>query len=147
MVSALQISKPHLPLLTFINENSLASLPKATYNSDTKKTTCSRDRSLYSLLKLTSRPTSLTYGTFENSLLADPSAFEEPLLSSSISVILNENGDMMSVTQEGLAAVDGSADTDTNMDGDETSASSSTIQRCIEGAQRRHLELLKVLKC
>jgi exosome complex RNA-binding protein Rrp42 (RNase PH superfamily) len=90
---------------------------------------------------------SLTYGTFENNLLADPSAFEEPLLSSFITVITNEKGEMMSVTQEGLAAVVFSTkDADIDMVGDETSASSRTIERCITGARRRRQELLEVLK-
>lgn len=120
----------------------LARLPKATYNPDTKRTLCSREPSSYMSLELTSRPLSLTFGTFENSLLADPSAFEEPLVTSFITVVVDEKGEMINVIQEGLAAV-GDHSGDVNMD---ESASSRTIQKCIEGARVRRLELLKVLK-
>ena len=35
-------------------------------------------------------------------ILADPSSFEEPLLDSTVSIIADENGDLISVNQLGL---------------------------------------------
>jgi exosome complex component RRP43 len=38
-------------------------------------------------------------------ILADPASFEEPLLDAFITVILNEDGDLNSIAQSGLATV------------------------------------------
>lgn len=126
----------------------LARIPKAAYNSDTKRTLCSRSKDLYTPIKLTSIPISLTYGTFESHLLTDPSSFEEPLLDSFINVIVKEDGEAISVMQEGLAAVDSTTTTSTGMETDveEETASTRTVERCIQNAKDRRLEIMKVLK-
>jgi len=113
-------------------------LPQATYNLDTQKTLCSRSENLKKPLRLLSRPISLTYGTFERNLLADPSAFEEPLLDSTINVVVDEKGVVGSVLQEGLGL-------SASGDGGESS-SEKLIERCIRNAKERRRALLKVLK-
>jgi len=139
-------------------------LPKTTYSLDTQKNICSRSEKLSKPLTILSRPISLTYGTFERSLLADPSAFEEPLLGSTISVVVDEKSVVGSVLQEGLGlgpgAEDGDGDfarsggesgNDTEMhDGtggtNGATSSSKMVERCIRGAKERRLDLLRVLK-
>jgi exosome complex RNA-binding protein Rrp42 (RNase PH superfamily) len=99
-------------------------------------------------LTLLSRPISLTYGTFETetarSLLADPNAFEEPLLGASVNVIVDEKGVVGSVLQEGIGiGMEGGEDTE--MDGG-MSSSTRMVEKCIQGAKERRLDLLRVLK-
>ncbi|CDO77202.1 hypothetical protein BN946_scf184747.g15 [Trametes cinnabarina] len=81
-------------------------LPKATYYEDTKRTICSRK--VMEPLQIGRLPTSFSYGIFDGThLLADPTSFEEPLLDTTISVVIDENGGLTSVMQLGLGLVGG----------------------------------------
>ncbi|KAF8318120.1 hypothetical protein DL93DRAFT_2225871 [Clavulina sp. PMI_390] len=93
-------------------------LPKATYNTDTQRTTVSRTEFIPLALNRSRIPYPFTFGTFTPStstsatsgtktgpiMLADPSAFEEPLLQSTVNVCLLSSGAICSTTQVGPTA-------------------------------------------
>ncbi|KAG6838926.1 hypothetical protein H0H93_006225, partial [Arthromyces matolae] len=63
-------------------------LPKATYDEETGRTTCTRNTKLP--LQITRTPIAMSFGVFNSStLLTDPTSFEEPLLDTTVSVILD----------------------------------------------------------
>ncbi|KAJ7650295.1 ribosomal protein S5 domain 2-type protein [Roridomyces roridus] len=74
-------------------------LPKATYDVETGRTTCSRTESVP--IKVLKTPVSMSFGVFDATLLSDPTAFEEPLLDTTVSVVVDENGELASVVQLG----------------------------------------------
>jgi len=75
-------------------------LPKATYHEETNHVTCSRKTR--EPLSLSEAPISSSFGVFDSSrLLADPTAFEEPLLETTVSVITNSEGRLLSINQLG----------------------------------------------
>ncbi|KAI9057666.1 ribosomal protein S5 domain 2-like protein [Trametes sanguinea] len=81
-------------------------LPKATYYEDTKRTICSRK--VMEPLQIGRLPASFSFGIFDGThILADPTSFEEPLLDTTISVVIDENGGLTSVMQLGLGIVGG----------------------------------------
>ncbi|KAI8989873.1 ribosomal protein S5 domain 2-like protein [Trametes punicea] len=81
-------------------------LPKATYNEETKRTICSRK--VMEPLRIGRLPTSFSFGIFDGThMLADPTSFEEPLLDTTISVVVDETGGLTSVMQLGLGIVGG----------------------------------------
>ncbi|KAI0638638.1 ribosomal protein S5 domain 2-type protein [Trametes polyzona] len=81
-------------------------LPKATYNEETKRTICSRK--VREPLQIGRLPTSFSFGIFDGThLLADPTSFEEPLLDTTVSVVVDESGGLTSVMQLGLGVVGG----------------------------------------
>jgi len=66
--------------------------------------------------------------------LADPTAFEEPLLDTTLSVVLDStSGDLISVSQAGLGS---SADTGSGEEGEDT------LLACISAAKKRRAELV-----
>ncbi|KAI0302799.1 ribosomal protein S5 domain 2-type protein [Multifurca ochricompacta] len=80
-------------------------LPTATFNEETGRTMCSRK--LRKPLPLECLPVSYTFGVFDGTtVLADPAAFEEPLLDTSISIVLDEGGALLSAGQLGIADKD-----------------------------------------
>ncbi|EIM81838.1 uncharacterized protein STEHIDRAFT_171488 [Stereum hirsutum FP-91666 SS1] len=97
-------------------------LPKATFDPDTERTTCSRKKELMSPLELSEGlPISLSFGLFDSNILADPTSFEEPLLDTTISITLNTSTkQLLAVSQlgEGLAGSD-------------------VVGKCIQEAKRR----------
>ncbi|KAI9451484.1 ribosomal protein S5 domain 2-type protein [Russula earlei] len=93
-------------------------LPKATYNEETGLTTCTRK--IRTPLPLRRLPASYSFGVFDGTtVLADPTAFEEPLLETSISIVLDERGAILSATQLGIADKD-------------------TVSLCVGSAKERH---------
>ncbi|ETW75645.1 hypothetical protein HETIRDRAFT_329543 [Heterobasidion irregulare TC 32-1] len=77
-------------------------LPKATFNEDTGRTTCSRQTKIP--LQIQKLPTSSSFGVFDSShIFADPTSFEEPLMDTTLSIVLDDNLQLISVTQLGLA--------------------------------------------
>ncbi|KAF7327752.1 Semialdhyde-dh domain-containing protein [Mycena kentingensis (nom. inval.)] len=94
-------------------------LPKATFNVETEQTICSRSTSIP--LQLTKIPVSASFGVFDTTLLADPTAFEEPLLDTTISVILDEQNELISVSQLGPGV----------------SGDLNTLSSCISAAKQR----------
>ncbi|KAI0694371.1 ribosomal protein S5 domain 2-like protein [Cerioporus squamosus] len=81
-------------------------LPKATYDEDRHRTVCSRK--IREPLQIGRLPTSYSFGIFDGTyILADPTSFEEPLLDTTVSVVVDENGGLTSVMQLGLGIVGG----------------------------------------
>jgi len=100
-----------------------ATLPKATYNEETGHTTCTRK--IREPLPLKRLPISYSFGVFDGydativfsprlttsflnrtTILVDPVAFEEPLLDTSLSIVLDERGAILSANQLGIADKD-----------------------------------------
>ncbi|KAJ3553658.1 hypothetical protein NM688_g3493 [Phlebia brevispora] len=79
-------------------------LPKATYNEETGRTTCTRKAMIP--LQINRLPLATSFGVFDSAkILADPTAFEEPLLDTTFTVVLDERGELISVAQLGLGVV------------------------------------------
>ena len=97
-------------------------LPKATYNEDTGQTTCSRK--VKDPLQLGRLPAAYSVGIFNSSvqfqsrsfpsrlylcnretLLVDPTSFEEPLMDAQNTVILDEKHDLVSVSSTGFVGM------------------------------------------
>jgi len=83
-------------------------LPKASFDEESGKTTCTRR--VMTPLVISRSPISMSFGIFDSMyLLADPTSFEEPMLDTVISIIIDDDGELMSVNQLGLG-VAGSQD-------------------------------------
>ncbi|TBU28684.1 ribosomal protein S5 domain 2-like protein [Dichomitus squalens] len=81
-------------------------LPKARYDEDRQQTICSRK--VKEPLQIGRLPTSFSFGIFDGAhILADPTSFEEPLLDTSVSVVVDDAGGLISVMQLGLGTADG----------------------------------------
>ncbi|KAM6496359.1 Ribosomal protein S5 domain 2-type fold [Amanita muscaria] len=116
-------------------------LPKAIFDEDTGKTTCSRRESRVPLELDTSRiPISSSFGIFDSShILSDPTAFEEPLLDSALSVVLSSGSaddDVILVSQHGSSATSSRA---------AACAGGDAFSVCIRGAKERKKHLFQVL--
>jgi len=106
-------------------------LPKATYSEETGRTTCSRKQ--LEPLCLNRLPVSMTFGFFDSShVLADPSSFEEPLLDSTLSVIVDDKLQLVSISQSGAT---GGTSTDNN-----------SLLKCIATAKSRRESLSQFLR-
>ncbi|EIW61518.1 uncharacterized protein TRAVEDRAFT_35012 [Trametes versicolor FP-101664 SS1] len=91
-------------LLAMVAALKSTTLPKATYDEETKRTICSRK--VQEPLQIGRLPTSFSFGVFDGThILADPTSFEEPLLDTTISVVVDESGGLTSVMQLGLGIV------------------------------------------
>lgn len=73
---------------------------------------------------------------FRTGILADPSAFEEPLLSTAISIILNEKNQLFAVSQSGPGL---------NDDALAKANSQDVLAQCIEAAKSRRSEISEVI--
>ena len=103
-----------------------ARLPKARYDPDRQQTICSRK--IREPLQIGRLPTSFSFGVFDGyvsqpcsaghassnvtqrsrtHVLADPTSFEEPSLDTSVSVVIDDAGGLISVMQLGLGAAGG----------------------------------------
>ncbi|KAJ7494707.1 ribosomal protein S5 domain 2-type protein [Mycena galericulata] len=102
-------------------------LPKATYNVETGLTSCFRKETIP--LQVLKTPACMSFGVFDATLLADPTAFEEPLLDTTISIVVDENGDLVSVTQLGPGA--------------DVSGAGDMLSTCISTAKSRRTLLAK----
>ncbi|KZV76138.1 hypothetical protein PENSPDRAFT_570425 [Peniophora sp. CONT] len=79
-------------------------LPKATYDEDTDRTTCSRKTR--EPLQLGRLPAAYSVGIFDQTtLLVDPTSFEEPLMDAHNTVILDEKHELLSVSSTGFAGL------------------------------------------
>ncbi|KLO14512.1 hypothetical protein SCHPADRAFT_903189 [Schizopora paradoxa] len=106
-------------------------LPKAKYNEETGKTTCSRKE--LEPLHINRLPVSMTFGFFDSShILSDPSSFEEPLLDSTLSVIVDEKQQLVSISQSGATGG--------------TSTSNDSLLKCIATAKSRRDALSHFLR-
>ncbi|KAH8118854.1 ribosomal protein S5 domain 2-type protein [Phellopilus nigrolimitatus] len=103
-------------------------LPKATYNEESGKTTCSRKEK--HPLQIQRTPVAVSFGIFDSThILSDPTSFEEPLLDTSVSVVVDESGALTSVLQSGLG----------------TTGAQDTLLHCIALAKKRRKELGKTI--
>jgi len=107
-------------------------LPQATYSEESGRTTCSR--SVYSPLQIRRTPVSMSFGVFDSThTLADPTAFEEPLLDTTLSVVVDEADQLISVIQSGMGVTSANEKQD-------------WIVECIAAARTRRKEIgLEVL--
>ncbi|KAH7108048.1 ribosomal protein S5 domain 2-type protein [Auriculariales sp. MPI-PUGE-AT-0066] len=102
-------------------------LPKATFNEETSTTMCSRTELVP--LSLQRLPLTLTFGAFDSlHLLADPTSFEEPMLDATLTVAIDESGQMWSMQQEGLMQI-----------GERNSQ--FVVQECVQAAQQRRAQI------
>ncbi|KZP00287.1 ribosomal protein S5 domain 2-like protein [Calocera viscosa TUFC12733] len=105
-------------------------LPKARWDEDKKRVVCSRKERVP--LRVQNLPIPSTFGIFDGQhLLADPNAFEEPLLDTLITVTLDDRG-KVGVQLAGPAGVSG-------IDG------SKVVGQCVQAARARRKELLRAL--
>ncbi|KAG9020729.1 hypothetical protein FS837_007928 [Tulasnella sp. UAMH 9824] len=103
-------------------------LSKPTFDEETERVTCSETEKLP--LQVKRIPLSTTFGVFDSKhLLYDPTAFEEPLLETSINVITDEKQQILSSSQLGLGP----------------RGDSAILQRCMSAAKERRSALEKVL--
>ncbi|KIK48541.1 hypothetical protein CY34DRAFT_798029 [Suillus luteus UH-Slu-Lm8-n1] len=109
-------------LLAMLGALRNTTLPKATYNEETGRTTCSRQTR--SPLQITRSFASTSFGVLDTShVLSDPTAFEEPLMDVTLTVIVDDRGDLISTTESGGAILE------------------ETLLRCINRAKERALQL------
>ena len=121
-----------------------ARLPKATYHEDSGRTTCSRKELLP--LQVNKIPVSSSFGIFDSlvfastsfaplttvlrtPVLADPTTFEEPLLDTTFTVTVDEDGSIVSVLQLGLGIV----------------GQTGTLEQCITTAKTRAKEIKELV--
>jgi len=101
-------------------------LPKATYNEETNRVTCSRK--IREPLSLSGTAISSSFEVFDSShLLADPTAFEEPLLETTVTIITDGEGRLLSVNQLGQYI----------------SPELEVLSKCISNAQSRTTEIMQ----
>ncbi|KAJ8596856.1 hypothetical protein M405DRAFT_756868 [Rhizopogon salebrosus TDB-379] len=101
-------------------------LPKATYEEETGRTTCSRKNRLP--LQLERNFASMSFGVLETShVLSDPTAFEEPLMDVTLTVIVDDREQLISTSESGAAI------------------SQETLLQCISRAKERASQLQKLL--
>jgi len=104
-------------------------LPKANYDPDTGRTLCSKQTPLPLSLNSEKLPVPFSFGVFDSThLLADPTTFEEPLLDTNTTVVLDPKGQIISVSQSGLGIIN---------DGQ----SGDVLSRCIVAAKARCREI------
>jgi len=113
-------------LLAMVSALKNVRLPKATYHEETNHVTCSRKTR--EPLSLSGTPISSSFGVFDSShLLADPTVFEEPLLETTVTVITDDEGRLISINQLGQYL----------------SPELDVISRCINNAQSRTTEIMQ----
>ena len=108
----------------------IALLPQATFDPEKNTTICSRRAPKLPLKLNLNTPISVSFGIFDSCVssfffftplqpylashlglftrkhvLADPTSFEEPLLDTSISIVVGEQGDLISLSQLGSTLV------------------------------------------
>jgi len=121
-------------LLAMVAALKNTTLPQATFDLEKNVTICSRRAPKLPLQLNPNTPISVSFGIFDSKhVLADPTSFEEPLLDTSISVVVGEQGDLISVSQLGSTLVSQS----------EGGLSRDTLPECITSAKRRREVLSK----
>ncbi|OCH94510.1 hypothetical protein OBBRIDRAFT_769588 [Obba rivulosa] len=79
-------------------------LPRARFDEETGRTVCSRK--VQEPLQIGRLPIAMTFGIFDGMhVLSDPTSFEEPLLDTVMSVTMDDDGGLVSVTQVGLGVI------------------------------------------
>ncbi|TFK43989.1 ribosomal protein S5 domain 2-type protein [Crucibulum laeve] len=105
-------------------------LPRATYNPDSGRTICSRKELDPLQLNLQNSPVGISFGIFASThILADPTSFEEPLLDTTLSIILGPQEQIISVSQIGIGSAGGQ----------------DALMKCLEEAKKRRRALKEVI--
>jgi len=113
-------------LLAMVSALKNVRLPKATYHEETNHVTCSRK--IREPLSLSGIPISSSFGVFDSSrLLADPTAFEEPLLETTVTAITDSEGCLLSINQLGQYIP----------------SELDVLSKCIASAQSRTTEIMQ----
>ncbi|KAI9568667.1 ribosomal protein S5 domain 2-type protein [Boletus coccyginus] len=97
-------------LVTIMAALENTTLPQATFDPDTSTTTCSRTVRAPLSLNKNRRVVGLSFGCVGGStptLLADPTSFEEPLLTSAVTVVVDVEGGVVSVERGTMGENDG----------------------------------------
>jgi len=109
-------------------------LPQAAFDPERNVTICSRRAPKLPLQLNPNIPIGFSFGIFDSKhVLADPTSFEEPLLDTSISIVVGEQGDLISVSQLGSSLVSQS----------EGSLNKDVLPECITSAKLRREVLSK----
>ncbi|KAF8626422.1 hypothetical protein AX15_004884 [Amanita polypyramis BW_CC] len=112
-------------------------LPKATFNEESEKTTCSRQDKVKLEIDGSRLPVSMSFGIFDSTyILSDPTAFEEPLLDSTISVVLGSSNDdnVTLVSQHGSSVIS------------TATGENDALTVCARAAKERKKSLMRVLE-
>ncbi|TFK69417.1 ribosomal protein S5 domain 2-like protein [Pluteus cervinus] len=114
-------------------------LPEARYEEfegGSGRTICSRKTR--KPLSITCSPIAMSFGIFDSThILSDPTAFEEPLLDTTLSIVIGDNDDLISVSQLGLGLGLDSA----GSHGQQQDA----LLACISAAKKRRTALAKFI--
>ncbi|KAG8216539.1 ribosomal protein S5 domain 2-type protein, partial [Butyriboletus roseoflavus] len=118
-------------------------LPQATFDPDTTTTMCSRTIRVPLSLNKNRRVVSLSFGCVGGStptLLADPTSFEEPLLTSAISIIVDVEGRVVSTERATMGE-------DDDGEGDVlASHGTGSLEKCVLVAKERAVVLHKLFE-
>ncbi|KAH7929016.1 ribosomal protein S5 domain 2-like protein [Leucogyrophana mollusca] len=120
-------------LLAMVAALKNVTLPKASFDEETGRTTCSRKTRAPLQLQLSRAPYSASFGIVDASqpcVLSDPTSFEEPLLDTSLSVIVDESGNLISVSELGMGA---------------SIEEQTILLECIADAKKRGLQMQKLI--
>ncbi|KAK7060869.1 hypothetical protein VNI00_000602 [Paramarasmius palmivorus] len=133
-------------LLAMVSALRNTTLPEATYDEITGRTICYRpDSKAHPGRKLkvddSRLPIGLSFGIFDGShILADPTSFEEPLLDTTVSIVLDSKGQLSSVNQIGVGALSNNGANE-GMQVDGNAPSQDALLQCIALAKKRHEKL------
>ncbi|KAH7910716.1 ribosomal protein S5 domain 2-type protein [Hygrophoropsis aurantiaca] len=120
-------------LLAMVTALKNATLPVASFDEESGRVTCSRKNRSSLQLQAARIPFSASFGIVEASrpcVLSDPTSFEEPLLDTTLSVITDARGELISVSELG---VDGGT------------GEQSILAQCIPEAKKRRAQIQKYL--
>lgn len=120
-------------------------LPKAMHDEELGQTICYREPKIP--LTINSLPLSMSFGIFDSThVLADPTAFEEPLLDSAITIITGEDSasevELLNIVQYGLG-ITNPASSSTSSSG---SMADNALSACIRAAKIRRHDLARIVK-
>ncbi|KAF8638088.1 hypothetical protein AX17_002449 [Amanita inopinata Kibby_2008] len=107
-------------------------LPKATFDEESGRTLCFREPRTPLEINRSRIPISTSFGVFDSThILFDPTAFEEPLLDSTISIVLgSKDGNVIAISQHG-----------TTID-----AQSDGLSTCIKAAREHHSVVSRIVE-
>ncbi|KIM22946.1 hypothetical protein M408DRAFT_332623, partial [Serendipita vermifera MAFF 305830] len=121
-------------LLAMVSALCNTRLPKAVYDEERNTTFCSREETVS--LGIQKVPVSMTFGVFDSyHVISDPNSFEEPLLDSTVTVVLLGD-EAISVSQGGLGLA-------------QKTASDNPVQllaNCVDVAKKRHKSVQAALQ-
>ncbi|KIJ64950.1 hypothetical protein HYDPIDRAFT_153849 [Hydnomerulius pinastri MD-312] len=127
-------------LLAMVAALGNTTLPEAKFDPDTSLTTCSRAVRVPLSLNTSRKVVGVSFGCIGGStpsLLADPTSFEEPLLTCAVSVVIDADGGVVSVERGGFGESDGLESELPQDGGSEANSGAELLGRCISAAKER----------